>query len=702
MRTILLLILLFPLSLIAQNWSLVWSDEFDGNTLNSDNWVYDIGTGSQFGLTGWGNNEAQYYTSSTNNVFVQDGLLTIRAIPQNVGGMNYTSGRIKSLNKQYWTYGKIEARIQLPGTQGIWPAFWMLPQGQFWPGEIDIMEIIGSQPNVLHGTTHSGTTDNVVSIGGSYTHSESLTNNFHTYAIEWWEDNIVWYFDDIEYFRINRSELPEGIEWLYAQDYYLLLNVAVGGNWPGYPDGSTSFPAEMLVDYVRVYEATPSNHSVTFNVDMESENLSPSDQVYVTGSFNDWCATCNLMTNGGNNIWTTSIDLAPGIHEYKFIVNDWSDSFENWTSSQPCTLTTIDNPNVYINRFVNVPFEDYYIPTVCFNTCDNCEPAANIGCTNPQASNFNASATLDDGSCLFAVQLHVNMNNTSLNPGDMVNVNGTFNSWCGACNPMNDPEDDGVYSTTLFLPNGTHEYKFTTNGWNGLIEQFDVGESCTMSTIGEFETFTNRFVQVSSAPIEMDIVCFDECALCPLALPEQTTITFTVDGFNNNAQSYSLEYSQMDVSETISMNHIGWGLYQVQVSLLSDTPMIFRFVGDGAVETPKIECFLNGFRNFTPSIGGNNFVSLCFDQCESCDGCLDPLASNFNPYSNGNGNCIGNLIPGCTYPEASNFAQNANLEDGSCVFDTSNETCLGDLNQDNVINASDLLTFLSQFGTECD
>ncbi|MEO0403608.1 MAG: hypothetical protein AAF193_01930, partial [Bacteroidota bacterium] len=340
-------------------------------------------------------------------------------------------------------------------------------------------------------------------------------------------------------------------------------------------------------------------------------------------------------------------------------------------------------------------------PAVCFNTCDNCEPAPNIGCTNPNASNYNSSALVDDGSCLFEVILNVNMNGTSWQQGDMVNVNGTFNSWCGACDPMLDPENDGAFTKSLFLPNGTHEYKFTTNGWNGLVEQFQVGEACTMSTFGNNETFTNRFFVVNNDAIDMDMVCFDECTLCPLAQPNPVTVKFSVDGFENGSESFSVEYSQMGQGGTIDLDHVGWEIHEVTLSLLADTPVEFRFIGDGVPEDPNNQCFLNSFRNYTPIEGGANEILVCFEECDLCPGCSDPLAANFNPFSDGSITCVGINIFGCTYDSATNFDNSATTDDGSCEFDVANNSCPGDLNQDSVINAADLLSFLGQFGSTC-
>lgn len=685
---------------------MVWSDEFDGNSLDLNNWTYDIGTGSQFGLNGWGNNESQYYTNSTNNISVANGMLTITARQENVGGQPYSSGRIKTLNKQYWTYGKIEARMKLPTGQGIWPAFWMLPEGQFWPGEIDIMEIIGSQPNTLHGTTHQGTVNNVISVGGSYTSPTPLPDQFHVYGIEWFEDNIKWYIDGIEYFTLNRSEVNY-TEWLFAQDYYLLLNCAVGGNWPGYPDASTSFPQEFLIDYVRVYEAQPSTSTVTLNVSTENLNLSPTDVVYVTGEFNNWCSTCQPLNEYSQDYWTVDLTLEPGIHEYKFLVNGWGGTAELWNTDQPCTITTSDPPNTYINRFVNVGFEDITMPSICFNTCNICTPPGSIGCTDPAASNYNAVAITDDGSCTYATTFMVNMQGSGYNPTDGVYVNGTFNNWCGTCNQMQDIDQNEIYEITIDLPAGNHEFKFTTNGWDGLVEQFQIGESCTNTTFGGAgEVWTNRTVQINQSATDIGPYCFNTCNICAASNPE-VEVLFQVDVFNSAVMGAQAELELVtNMGNTlVPMSHLGWGLWSTTVNLEATISHQFRFHYDGTPEDGTGEaCFSDSYRSFTPMVIGTNEFRSCLHECEICAGCNEPLFAEYNPFSDGLAICLNNLIEGCTYSSADNYNPGANVENGTCIFNPTN-SCPGDLSPaegDGIVNAADLLAFLSVFGVTCD
>nr|WP_245668902.1 glycoside hydrolase family 16 protein [Chloroflexus islandicus] len=232
-------------------WTLVWSDEFDGEALNPRNWLFDKGAG------GWGNNEWQFYTDRPENARIENGVLVIEARNEEYLAWEYTSARIKTHYLHAWTYGRIEARIRLPpGGKGIWPAFWMLGENVAtarWPncGEIDIMENIGD-PTTVHGSVHGPGYSAGNAITKSFTSPVSLADDFHLYAVEWEPDEIRWYVDDQLYHTLRREQTPG--EWVFDHPFFIILNLAVGGNWPGYPDETTVFPQQMLVDYVRVYQ----------------------------------------------------------------------------------------------------------------------------------------------------------------------------------------------------------------------------------------------------------------------------------------------------------------------------------------------------------------------------------------------------------------------------------------------------------------
>jgi beta-glucanase (GH16 family) len=246
----------------AGDWKLVWSDEFnqpDGSLPDASKWSFETGG------NGWGNGEMEYYTARTNNARIEDGKLVIEARPENFGGKTITSARLLTKGKCDWTYGRIEARIKIPFGQGIWPAFWMMGtniDAVSWPacGEIDIMENIGREPGTVHGTVHGPGYSGSHGIGGPFTlpGGAALADDFHVYGIEWTTNRIDWYIDGRTYFSITPARLPVNGRWAFDQSKFVLLNLAVGGGWSGYPDATTSYPQRMLVDYVRVYQRLPS------------------------------------------------------------------------------------------------------------------------------------------------------------------------------------------------------------------------------------------------------------------------------------------------------------------------------------------------------------------------------------------------------------------------------------------------------------
>jgi beta-glucanase (GH16 family) len=256
----LILFFLIPflnINIYSQNWQLVWSDEFNITSLDLNSWTREVGG------HGWGNNELQYYTDREDNSYLQDGKLIIKAIKENYGGRSYTSARLKTQNKKFWRYGKIEARIKLPFGQGIWPAFWMLGQNISsvgWPacGETDIMEMIGGEgrENTVYGTVHWDNNGQHAQFGDSYTIGGTFADDFHNFKIEWSQSLIIWYVDNVLFNVINIT--PSGLSEFH-QDFFIILNLAVGGNWPGYPDTTTTFPQYYEIDYVRVYQDLPTD-----------------------------------------------------------------------------------------------------------------------------------------------------------------------------------------------------------------------------------------------------------------------------------------------------------------------------------------------------------------------------------------------------------------------------------------------------------
>jgi len=249
-----------PAQSVSAAWTLTWSDEFNGpngSPVDPSKWV------SETGGKGWGNNELEYYTARPVNAYQQDGNLVIKVLQEKYSGegvtRNYTSARLKTLGKFSQAYGRFEARIKIPRGQGMWPAFWMMGddiENVNWPacGEIDIMENIGKEPAIVHGSIHGpGFDDGDLEANFSLPPGHALADDFHVYAVEWEPDAIRFYLDDHLYTTRTHADMRSGWKWSFDHPFFLLLNVAVGGDWPGSPDASTVFPQTMMVDYVRVY-----------------------------------------------------------------------------------------------------------------------------------------------------------------------------------------------------------------------------------------------------------------------------------------------------------------------------------------------------------------------------------------------------------------------------------------------------------------
>ncbi len=247
----------------STDWTLVWSDEFNGpsgSAVDRSKWVLETGG------EGWGNQELEYYTDRSANASVHDGNLAIKAVAGKYTGpdgvtRNYTSARLKTLGKFSQTYGRFEARIKIPHGQGMWPAFWMLGDDidkVGWPacGEIDIMENIGKEPAIIHGSIHGPGYVGGTGIEAPFTlpGKARFADDFHVFAIEWDTDSVSFFVDKNLYVRRARADLQPEWKWVFDKPFFLILNLAVGGDWPGNPDATTVFPQAMLVDYVRVFQ----------------------------------------------------------------------------------------------------------------------------------------------------------------------------------------------------------------------------------------------------------------------------------------------------------------------------------------------------------------------------------------------------------------------------------------------------------------
>ncbi len=240
-------------------WKLVWNDEFNNTALDLTKWEFEVNA------DGGGNDELQYYTNRNVNAYLEDGCLIIQALKERYtgsgGARDYTSARLRTYKKGDWKYGRFEIKAKLPYGQGLWPAIWMMPtESKYggWPssGEIDIVELLGQEPSKIYGTLH---------YGGPYPQHDSqgkqyvlpqgnFANSFHVFTLEWYASSMRWYVDGIFYLSLTTWHAPNApFPAPFDQFFYLILNVAVGGRWPGNPDYTTLFPQKMYVDYVRVY-----------------------------------------------------------------------------------------------------------------------------------------------------------------------------------------------------------------------------------------------------------------------------------------------------------------------------------------------------------------------------------------------------------------------------------------------------------------
>jgi beta-glucanase (GH16 family) len=236
------------------NWNIVWSDEFNGTSIDTNTWTFDLGNNG-----GWGNGEMEYYTSSSQNAYVSNGFLHIVALQQSIGGYNYTSARMKTEGLYSAEYGRFEWRASLPSGLAFWPALWMLGTNITsvgWPecGEIDVMENRGSVLSQVQGSLHPGTNQVYTLPGGSVT-------NFHTYLLEWTAGAISWYVDGVRYETQTNLSNASQYPFPYNNPFFIIMNIAIGGNYLGDPstntiNAGTTFPGQMLVDYVRLYNLT--------------------------------------------------------------------------------------------------------------------------------------------------------------------------------------------------------------------------------------------------------------------------------------------------------------------------------------------------------------------------------------------------------------------------------------------------------------
>ncbi|MFL5729889.1 MAG: family 16 glycosylhydrolase [Cytophagaceae bacterium] len=366
----------------AQCPTLVWSDEFNGSTLNTADWNYETGPATV-------NNEDENYTSRSNNLVVSGGTLKIIALSEVLGGKNYTSAKINTSGKHHFKYGRMEASIKLPKTQGLWPAFWMMPQNSVnggWPqsGEIDIMEEQGANPFKDFGTIHYGTDAGAghKSSGGTTTSSSDLSAGFHTYAVEWKPDTINWFLDNVNYYTITKTGISPSYWPFNDDDFFFILNVAVGGWFGGNADGTSVFPQTMEVDYVRVY-----SNPQTLVIDGRGKAFAGSDQKYTIK--NGVASSYNWLVPGGATVTAGQGTNSATVH--------WGNTGGTVTLDaviDTCGHYFFNKPVTVYKDSCYFAFEDFETHRILNNT-GYTGTAYNPASANPNTSNtVNTSSTV--------------------------------------------------------------------------------------------------------------------------------------------------------------------------------------------------------------------------------------------------------------------------------------------------------------------
>ena len=534
--------LFFSTTTFSQSWNLIWSDEFSGYSLDTTKWIHDIGTGSQYGLYGWGNNELQYYQPQ--NTVLNSGSVKIIANTEPNGiidtwnnTMYYSSSKITTKGKFDFRYGKVEAKIKTIDGEGFWPSFWMLPVGGGWPcdGEIDIMEQWGNDgpTNITTGAAHAGPCpgNSVYQSSSENLSSGSYADNFHIYSIEWQPDYIAWYVDNIQFLQVTPSSYPN-ISWPFnSNSWYLMFNLAITSSGP---NSNTAFPSQIEIDYVRVYEnigSTPgctdiSAQNYNSNADVDNGSCeylvnfqlntncavfsSIPSSINITGPSINWScqSSYSLSDLDGDGIWNGSFVLPLGDFEYIYCADNWSQSedlLDYGSSTGDWSCTPITDYWSYANRVINITSDTSIINV--WGSCSSCLG----GCTSLTATNYNSNVNYDDGSCNYSTNFNVTFQVDMNNVTDyfvLPELNGSFNNWCGACAFLTDVNNDNIWEITLSLPAGYYEYKFSSDNWTIQEDLFNVGD-CVLST-GQY---TNRVLNIISDTI-LDVVCWESCFEC--------------------------------------------------------------------------------------------------------------------------------------------------------------------------------------------
>ncbi len=635
-------------SLIAQCEQLVWQDNFDGSSLNLSNWEYQYGDGCPE-LCGWGNAELQHYTDHPENISVSNGTLKITARKNSGTFPEYTSSRIRTKGLASFQSGRIEARIKMPIGQGLWPAFWMLPEDfnyGSWPlsGEIDIMEMLGQEPSITHGTIHYGAKwpmnqyqGNSIDLGGTALHDE-----FHTYAIEWEQDEIRWYLDN-QLFSTKTNDNLGTFPWRFDQDFHLLLNVAIGGNWPGYPNASTPFPQSMEVDYVRVYEnveqaimSGPKSAVLGLATSFEVSNLS--------GTTFEWSVENGTITSTDGHRCTVIFDQS-GDQQIQVNLNNGF-----CTSSHTYDVHVGDECGVNIANFDHRFEAHWSFFTGGYSDVINPTPDA----TNPSSTvaRWNLEGNQNDRICFALSPLQYS--NELIAENLMLGVKVNTNAPAGT--PLELLLQNENESGSSF--NGAFHSKYTgncgpTNQWSWVY--FSLSDVSAESANSIINQITIRPLTPPSFPYTIHFDDFslltEECVPAQLAL--SATLEICNETAPNSVRLTGPWWQWNPNGGPVAVNN-GDGTWTVTFDPPPSQNMEYLWVVDGVQENLIDEMVAGGdcapitdYANYANRLWspGDGQINDFYQQCSSC------------------------VAQGCTQTSAANYNPDALEDDGSCLFD---------------------------------
>jgi plastocyanin len=429
-----------------------------------------------------------------------------------------------------------------------------------------------------------------------------------------------------------------------------------------------------------VCPADPVNVTLSVNT---AEYPDPVETVEVQGSFIGWGPgeTLSLSNEEGGDVWSISLNLpANAESNFLYIINEEIEVLSSVGSCVAVDFTGEFNPT----RLLETSTNDTILPVVCFASCLDCGEGFE-GCTDPSASNYDENATVDIGGCLYDVVFSVDMTGISPNSFQTVNVNGTFNGWCGACNELFDEDGDNIYTTTIPLTTGNIEYLFTLDGW-GDQEVFDSSSTCVLGTPSAEDStiiYYNRYDSIQAIQTnDLGVNCYSSCNPCE---NQSAIVTFTVDMssevVSENGVFVMGSFNAYNYSQN-PMTDMGDGIYQTTITVTENVDYIYKFVNggfDNIENVSGLECeVLNGYRGLTVT-ENTELYPVCFNSCELCPGsvyygCTDPSAANYNEMAlEDDGSCA---TPGCTDPAADNYNINASEDDGSCTYCNSFEAII--------------------------